>query len=267
MTFQSLALQTDLIFNRFSGQVFNNKHYTAIKTPAHPDYFWGNYLIFPQAPQKEDRQLWLNAYENEFGPPEKQGFIALTWDSPQKGTVQPFLDWGFELQRSDILCARPETLNKGRFNSELTIRPLISKTDWQAYQHVHFDPDWPYGSAEQQKQFLDRSCSELYDMVQTGIGMRFGAFFGTECVGELGVYWQGNVGRFNTVGTHPKFRRRGVCSTLVYSVSQQMFQRGLETLVIEADQEEAAGRIYRSLGYQLSEQHYGLQWHDSKRFS
>ena len=98
-------------------------------------------------------------------------------------------------------------------------------------------------------------------MVQAGLGEWFGAFLGNRVAGDLGVFVQGGVGRFQSVGTHPDFRRRGICGTLVYEAARYAFQNlGAETLVMVADEEHHAAKIYESVGFVPTEHEIGMDW-------
>lgn len=56
------------------------------------------------------------------------------------------------------------------------------------------------------------------------------------------------------VGTDPKARRQGLCGRLVYEVSMQALAAGrAERLVMVADPEYFAARIYESVGFQPAE--------------
>ena len=61
--------------------------------------------------------------------------------------------------------------------------------------------------------------------VESGNAQRYGAFLNGEMIAELGVFWEGNVARFNNVATHSDHRRKGACSSLVYHVSKIMLDR------------------------------------------
>ena len=48
----------------------------------------------------------------------------------------------------------------------------------------------------------------------------FGAFFEGNMVGNLGVFYEQELARYQSIGTNPDFRRRGICGTLVYKAGQ-----------------------------------------------
>lgn len=64
----------------------------------------------------------------------------------------------------------------------------------------------------------------------------------------------GDLGRFQLVGTDPRFARRGVCSTLVHDASRwALTELGVDALVIAADAEYHAARVYESVGFRPTE--------------
>ena len=72
-----------------------------------------------------------------------------------------------------------------------------------------------------------------------------------ELVSQLGVIsGPDRVARYQDVGTHPAARRRGLAGTLVCHAGQYAFDHlGASTLVIVADPQEGAIRVYRAAGF------------------
>lgn len=91
-------------------------------------------------------------------------------------------------------------------------------------------------------------------MAQAKRGTWLGAFLGEQLVGALGIFAEGELGRFQEVSTHPAYRRQGICGTLVYHASHYGFtQLGAQRLVIVTEEGYHAARVYQSAGYQQSE--------------
>lgn len=103
-----------------------------------------------------------------------------------------------------------------------------------------------------------RSLALRTDLV---IDQIFGVESAGKLIGDAGIFWAGHIGRFNVVATHREYRRMGVCSTLIYEASMSVFATlGLEALVMEADEDYHAARIYESVGFIPTESHVKLEW-------
>jgi GNAT superfamily N-acetyltransferase len=97
-------------------------------------------------------------------------------------------------------------------------------------------------------------------MADAGLGAWFGAFVEGRLVADRGVFVEGGVARFQAVETHPEFRRRGICATLVHeSARHALATLGAERLVMVADAHYHAGRIYESLGFRPTERQLGME--------
>jgi len=97
-------------------------------------------------------------------------------------------------------------------------------------------------------------------MEQAGRGAWFGAFLDRTLVADLGIYHSENLGRFQSVETHPDYRRRGYAGSLVYQASRHALgQMGLGTLVLVADAGSPAESLYRSVGFLPTERQVGLE--------
>ena len=88
-----------------------------------------------------------------------------------------------------------------------------------------------------------------------GHGQWFGAFLDGLLVSSLGVFATSQgLARYQDVQTHPGFRGLGLCGTLVHRAgTYALDQLGVETLVMVADPDYSAIRIYRAAGFTESE--------------
>jgi len=260
---RSLGYRTDLIFPRFDGHVTDRKDYVVVRTPSNPTYHWGNFLLFPEPPGPGDDARWLARFAEEIGPPEEVGHIAFGWDDPEgrRGEVDPFLARGFTFEDGVVLAAS-EVRRPPKFNPEVEIRPLSEDWEWeQAYGNQlacrsdAFQGDEGYAAFKAQQMWRYRT------MVEAARGEWFGALIQNHLVADLGVFVQDGLGRFQSVGTHPQFRRLGICSTLVYRAASYAFQlMGAERLVIVAEADHYARDVYCSVGFEPVEKQVGLSW-------
>jgi predicted GNAT family acetyltransferase len=87
-------------------------------------------------------------------------------------------------------------------------------------------------------------------MHAAGVAQWFGLWCDGVLAADCGLVRDGALGRFQYVGTHPAWRRRGLCSALVHAVSTWGFAHWrLQTITMVADPDDVAIGIYRSLGY------------------
>jgi predicted GNAT family acetyltransferase len=101
------------------------------------------------------------------------------------------------------------------------------------------------------REFAIRKVETNRGLVAAGHGSWFGAFLDGRLVSQMGLFAASpGLARFQSVETHPDFRGRGLAGTLVHHVSRYGFdQLGAQTLVMVADPEYLAIRIYRAVGF------------------
>jgi predicted GNAT family acetyltransferase len=91
-------------------------------------------------------------------------------------------------------------------------------------------------------------------MAESGFLEWFGAFVDGRFVATMGLCVREGVGRCQAVATLPAHRRRGLSSTLVHDVCAHGFERmGAREIWIMTDEDSAAARVYRSVGFGDSE--------------
>jgi len=262
MKLKSLGYRTDLIFPGFDGQIIDRGDYLVILTPTNPTYYWGNFLIFPNSPAEGDLEKWKAIFTEEIGSKIQAEHFTLGWDTltGEIGNVQPFLDEGFELQQSVVLSTREVNIPP-KYNTDVEIRPLSEDWEWEGATHNQIVCREPDHDLESYTVYKTAQMLRYRKMAKAGLGSWFGAFLGKDLVADLGVFTTGNLGRFQQVGTHPDHRRRGFCSTLVYQASLYAFEElKAQTLVMVADENYHAAKIYESVGFQPEEHMAGLMW-------
>lgn len=259
MELQSLGYRTDLIFPSFDGEIIDRGDYLVVRTPSNPTFYWGNFLLFNHPPQEGDYSKWQKVFAEEVGMPPQVKHQAFGWDTTndEKGIIQPFLESGYLLEHSAVLTAQRDGLiPKSSF--DITMHPLMSEDDWDQSienQVICREPIFPESGY---RIFRQRQVKRYREMVTHGLGTWFGAFSGNQLVADLGIFWDKEIGRYQSVQTHPDFRRQGIAGALVYSAgSYAMDQFNLETLVIVAEKESPAKHLYESIGFKFAEHQLG----------
>jgi len=259
---KSLAYLTDLFFPAFDGEIIDRGDYWVIRTPANPDFYWGNFLLFRSSPVHNDFIRWQELFSLEIGTPPEVVHKVFGWDSPigDLGEVEPFIEQGFRLNQNAVLeTSKP--IPPSWFSPEINIRPLISDADWlQAFDNQK--ACWPEENIDPDHlAFMAIQMDRYRRMADAGLGDWFGAFIGGRLVADLGVFHDHQIGRYQSVETHPDFRRRGIAGSLVVEAGRLALEKYyLDKLVIVAEENSAAQRLYQNLGFCPLEKQVGLEW-------
>lgn len=255
----SLGFQTDLMVRGLEGsEVVDHPDYVTVRTPANPEFWWGNFLLLPAQAAHRPAAPWLELFHTEF---PGAAHLALGLD----GTADPgqkldgFAAAGLELNRETVLTATA-LREPPRPNRDAVYRPLTSDHDWQQAVEVQAASDAADGGPAT-RTFTEARYAARRRATEAGHGVWFGAFRDGELAAQLGIFAaQGPLARYQDVGTHPAARRQGLAGTLVWQAGQYALdQLGARTLVILADPGEAAIRIYRSVGFTDRETQLSLQ--------
>jgi len=224
-----------------------------IKTMDNPGHQWGNFLMYPDPPQKGDYQRWTEAFKIEFSDIEV-GHIAFAWDSVEgiAGEIQEFEDDGYYLEYDDIMVAS-QVVKPEKFNDNVVVKPIESEEDWERAIQLNIDVSGNT-SAEYSKtiKLLMRKYREICFANQ---GLWVGAYLNDQLVGDLGLFHAGELrGLAAMVKTHPDFRRNGICRTLLHEASLMGFeQMNFEKIIMVANTAFRAGRVYADVGYKVEE--------------
>jgi ribosomal protein S18 acetylase RimI-like enzyme len=248
----SLGYRTDLMLLELSGSELTDRgEYVVVRTPANPSFWWGNHLLFRTAFAPGDTASRLELFHHEL-PDAKH--VALGIDSVDgiAGAEDELVAAGLEIERSTVMTAS-QVKEPTRPNIESAYRSLRSDDDWEqlfeltmASTRAEF-PDYA--------DFTRKKVAAERVLVEAGHAIWFGAYAGDRLQASLGLVSDGTgVARFQNVQTHPDDRGRGLASTLVHQASTYgLTELDVHTLVMVADPEYLAIRLYRTLGFSDSE--------------
>ncbi len=252
---KSLCLRTELLFPAFDSEVVDCGDYIRVRTPSNPNFYWGNYLIFREPPKRGDYSRWMEIFNREITVPLNAKHIVFSWDDPRadSGENCDFLQAGFWTDDSVILTAK-QVNRPPKFNADVIVRPLESDDEWEESLQLQAQALSEGHEPKAFEAFKRRQMNRYRKMTEAKLGFWFGAFLGDRMVGDLGIFMDGPLGRFQNVCTHLEFRRRGVCGTLVHEAAEYAFARmGVKTLVMSADENYHAAGIYESVGFRPTE--------------
>jgi len=267
---RSLVLATDLDVLPNDGIVRRDGDRLVVRSPSNPHHWWGNFLLFDDAPRAGDGERWEELFEATFADAHDVHHRAFTWDRPdgEDGAIEEFAARGYEVVRSVGLIASPgEITPHARADRKLEIRaldPVAGRDEalWEGALTVQLannaaDPE-PISEYEPFARARQRDLRVLFG---AGRGAWYVAIDSADgVVAGCGVVATGPRGRFQAVDTIPSHRRRGIAARLVaHAAADASARHELRSLVIAADPAYHAVGIYESLGFRRRERTCGVR--------
>jgi ribosomal protein S18 acetylase RimI-like enzyme len=262
MEIRSLGYRTDLIFPAFDGEIIDRGDYVVVRTPSNPTFYWGNFLLFARPPQDGDFQTWRDLFAREIGTPPEVEHQAFGWDSSEGegGLLEPFIRAGFEANH-DVVLATDAPHAPPRPSHSVSIRALASDAEWLQAVELQVTCREPAHNEPGYRVFRERSMERYRKMSMARLGSWYGAFIADQLVADLGIFHDKDLGRYQSVETHPDFRRQGIAGTMIYEAGRHAIaQHSIRTLVMVAEQDSDPARLYQSLGFEPKERSEGLLW-------
>ena len=257
MEIQGLGWRTDLALLEISGSVLEDRgDHVVVRTPDNPTFWWGNFVMLAGPPDDAaDARQWLGVFEAEF-PGTRHRTFGIDGTGGSAADGDSFAAHGFETEVSTVMTAT-SVHEPARPNHEATYRPLESDADWEQQveltmvgEEVGYDREFCEGRARQHR-----------GLAEAGHGQYWGAFEDGHLLSSMGLFRASpGLARFQTVKTHPDARGKGLAGTLVHEISRFGFaDLDAETLVMVADPEYLAIRVYRSVGFTDTEVQVGTE--------
>jgi ribosomal protein S18 acetylase RimI-like enzyme len=236
--------------------------YWVVQSPENPTYWWGNFLLFDDAPALGDGKRWQRLFAQEFAARPEVTHCTLAWDrvDGEPGAAEhELVACGFELEWTSGLIAKPERLQQHPgASTEAEVRALDPGADeplWEAVVELQMAgaPEEFRGS-EYHLDFLRQRQRELREIFRAGHGDFYVALLDGVVAGALGVVVTDTRARYQTVETVERFRRRGVARRLVYEAARHVRSKHeVDHFVIAADPDYHAIGIYEGLGFERVE--------------
>lgn len=259
MDIRSLGFRTDLRLLQMTGSEIEDRGtHLVIRTPTNPTYFWGNFLLLKSLPHLGGEREVVGAFHTEF-PLAEHVAIGIDGTEDQSDALEPFVDAGLELECGVVLTAS-ELVEPPAPLEGIVVRPLESDDDWEQRARLSHRL-YAQTSEATFMEFARARNDQERGLVARGIGTRCGAFADDELVSTAAVFiTHAGVARFQTVETHTDHRRQGLAATVVHAAGRHAVgQLRVQRLVIAADHDGDAIRIYRRLGFTDVERHTLLE--------
>ena len=261
MKIESIGRGSELVIGLYEGELIERDSYFVLQTPSNREYFWGNYLIFKSAPKPGSLVEWKRIFDEEFPCYKEPHHYAFTWLEPVNIELPEFKEEGFEYERTTVLIA-DSIIKSKNMNQEVEIRKLDTDEDWEMVYEIGLLCADPNLIKEDYKVFQRSKISNYRAMIRDSHGHWYGAFIGKQLVGDLGLFFKDGIGRYQAVQTHPDHRGQGICQRLLYESALEGLTSGrAEQLVILADPDYFAKKIYEKVGFKEHEELYSYSWH------
>ena len=267
----SLVWATDIDVLAVDGVVVRRDGYLVVRSPSHPEFYWGNLLLFPDPPAAGDGARWERRFEAEFGGEPGVEHVTFAWDRVDGalGAARAeFVARGYNVEESVGLVATPDSLRAHpRANREVLVHALDPDGDGDLWDQVvelqvaSRDRDF---DEQAHRDFCRRRLSDRRALFRAGRGAWYVATEpdDREVLGSCGVVVTGGRGRFQVVDTAAAHRRKGICSRLVVEAADRAARRhGADRFVIAADPGYHALGLYESLGFRPAERVAGVCRH------
>lgn len=252
----SLAFRTDLAYVLALGAAIeSHPGYRVVRTPANPTYHWGNFLLLEQPPEPGTVSTWVEWFAEAF-PDARHLALGVDGTDGGSGDAAELAASGLAVERNAVLTAQRLVAPRHPVDEGIELRALDTDADadWAAALQLILGND--DSGAPDYEPFARRSLELRRELQARGTGSWFGAFADGRMVSGLGVFAYGAgtrtgpVARYQTVDTLEEYRGRGLAGSLVHLAGQYALGTlGARTLVIVADPEYHAIRLYRSLGF------------------
>jgi ribosomal protein S18 acetylase RimI-like enzyme len=260
----SLVLATDIDVLAIDHTVTRRDGYLVVRSPSNPAFWFGNFLVFDDAPGPGDGERWERLFGREFADEPQVRHRTLRWDQPdgETGATEWFRGRGYDLESSIGLVAAPgELVAHSRANHDVRIQPLVPTTGgpdeplWAAVVEIQVAGRDARVSEDDYRDFSRARFAELRALFEAGRGAWYVALTPAgEVAASCGIVATGDRGRFQAVDTAEPHRRRGICSRLVVdAAAHATAEHSLRTLVIVADADYHALGLYESLGFRRRE--------------
>lgn len=260
MKIRSLGYRTSFELIRQDGQIIERDKYLVVSSVSNPTYYWGNLLFFKEPPTFGDFAQWSTLFNAEFSQMDEVRHMTFAWDSPlgERGAIEEFVGSGFEFDEAIVLVA-PEIAPPKVQRNDIVIRRIESDEDWEKVLESQ-NLECPPRIAEDDYWRFNRDHTQVQrNLISRGAGFWLGAFLGEQLVGDLGIFAINGCGRFQSVETHPDFRRQGICRILLYDAAQRLrASHGVVQFIVVAEPNYHAIGLYRSVGFLDAQKQVGV---------
>jgi GNAT superfamily N-acetyltransferase len=256
MSLRSLAMRSELLTLSGISHLTEHDDYLVQFTPTEPDFWMGNQLIMSDAKLSAPETFVI--FETHFPDASHRSVV---WDIPNLDPlkVREVGDLGCMLDGFDTMTLQG-SLRDAVMPDGMSVRALDAIDDWTKAEALQAEVGLEEGrDPKSYGPYLARRNAGRREQITKGIGQWFGAFEGDRIVAQLGMFHDDSIARYQSVETRATHRRRGICSALLRHAALWALGRAPNAdVVIVAEADTDAGRLYRKMGFAHAETIYGI---------
>jgi len=225
--------------NRHRTEWIDRGEYVVVRTPTNPTFYGGHVLMLPEPPSVADLERLEGVFDAEL-PGSRRNFDWLG-EMPEEAAALEAR--GYELSTCVCLSSRAPRLDLP-IDPDLRVERVRSDPQWEALLGLWLEVFSQHGFS-----YLARLGADFRERKGPG-GWWIARAADGRVIGSLGLYFGEGLGRFQNVDTHPRYRRLGVCRTLMTRALQHAAEHHPDTeIVIAAEVDDFPRKIYESFGF------------------
>ncbi len=242
-----LGWATDIAVLELMGSTVDDcSDHLVVRTPANPLFHWGNCIFVTDADSVDDADRWVGTFAAAVPYADWVAVGLIRMPSDETGWTRH----GLELELDDVL-ATATMPQQTPLPDGYTVHALVTGEDWEQFvaRDIAVNEETDRHGREAHERFARARSRSYREMSEQGQAMFVGAFCADQLVGELGIVRCAETARYQTVGTDPGHRGRGVCSHLLGVAAAWAMEWGCRQWVIVTGATNPAGRVYRRAGF------------------
>ena len=253
---RSLAMRSELLTLAGISQLTAHGNYFVQSTPTEPDFWMGNQLILSDVSRDGEETFAL--FCDHFPDATHRSVV---WDMPNidPKTLPNFAALGCQMDGFDTMTLQG-SLRDVAVPDGITLRSVVTADDWAKIEQLQAEVGIEEGrDPVSHAPYLARRNAGRRRQIGKGLGQWFSAFDGDQIVASMGMFHDAHIARYQSVETRATHRRRGICSALLRHCALWALGRAPDAqVVIVAEADTDAGRLYRSMGFAHAETIYGV---------
>jgi GNAT superfamily N-acetyltransferase len=246
-----VAWATDISILELSGsKVEERGDHLILRSPENPRHHWGNCVLVTDPGAVDDAERWVEVFGAAFPSAD---WIAIALPRMPE-TAEPWEALGLAIEPHEVLATA--TLPRRTQPAEGYVVRRLTGDDWDQTVRLSSDQNRVAGWIDEARyESFARTRAEVTRAVceaNAEVITYFGAFADGTLAAQLGIVCCGTAARYQQVLTDESHRRRGLASHLVGVAARWAAERGCHRWVIVTESTNPAGRVYRSLGFELA---------------